>query len=60
MAHKKTLCEWEKKEIEKNFQELSSLIGKPKFICNKCARSSKFEYNLCKPLKIKKKDCISD
>ncbi len=55
MADQKTLCEWEKKGIEKNIADLEKLIVKAKYICKKCARSANTKVVLCKPQKIKSK-----
>lgn len=51
---KKTLCDWDKKEIEKNMDALIQIIENPRFICRKCARSAHDAIHLCKPFKIKK------
>jgi hypothetical protein len=51
---KKTLCDWDKKEIEKNLDKLIQIIENPRFICRKCARSAHIAHHLCKPVKIEK------
>ena len=54
MSDKKTLCEWEKNEIEKKSAELIKLITDAKYYCKKCARSANDKEVLCKPKKIGK------
>ena len=56
MTEQKTLCEWEKKEIEKQSSELIKLIANAKYYCKKCARSANDKEVLCKPKKLSKKD----
>lgn len=51
MSKIKTLCDWDKKEIEKKSGELISIISHPKFYCKKCARASSIKDYLCKPKK---------
>jgi len=53
MSKQKTLCEWEKIEIEKKSADLVKLIANAKFYCKKCARSANDKDVLCKPKKIK-------
>ena len=53
MSDKKTLCEWEKKEIEKKSVELVKIISNAKYFCKKCARSAYDKDHLCKPKKFK-------
>jgi hypothetical protein len=50
----KTLCELEKKDIDKNIGDLIRFVNDPKYICRKCARVAIKENILCKPIKIKK------
>ncbi len=54
MSDKKTLCEWEKNEIEKKSAELIKIITNGKYYCKKCARSANDKEVLCKPKKIGK------
>ena len=49
---KKSLCKWSKEDAEKNRDDLYDLLGKSKFVCEKCLRSSKLKGNLCKPEKL--------
>jgi hypothetical protein len=49
---KKSLCKWDKDDVKKNRDELYELIGRSKFVCEKCLRSSKLEDTLCKPAKL--------
>jgi hypothetical protein len=48
----KTLCELDKKEIEKNFAEVVKLVNKPKYVCRRCARAVNEKDLVCKPAKI--------
>ena len=45
---KKTLCDWTKEDIHKNYEKLYKIVSNPKFICTKCARVSGSEKYLCK------------
>jgi len=54
MSKKKTLCDWNKAEVEKDISHLVDLVSNPKYICTKCARAAESDNNLCKPVKIKK------
>jgi len=54
MTKIKSLCDLDKKEIEKNLIEIIPLVIKPKYICTKCARVANSEDLLCKAVKIKK------
>ncbi len=49
----KTLCEWTKKELEKDRKELFELVAKPTHVCRSCGRAAADKDALCKPLKIK-------
>ena len=48
----KTLCELEKKDLEKNLVEIAKLVNKPKYICGRCARAANDKDLVCKPAKI--------
>ena len=37
---KKYLCEWKKDEIKDNLNKLKKIVGKPRYICLKCARAT--------------------
>lgn len=50
----KTLCDWSKKDINRNSKKLSGIISDPKYFCKDCARASNKEKYLCKPEKISK------
>jgi len=53
MAKKfKTFCKWSKKDIENNFDILTSLLEQPNYVCKKCARSANNKKALCKPVKL--------
>jgi hypothetical protein len=54
MANNRTLCDWDKKEIEKNLVELIPLVSKPKYICRKCGRVANEDILLCKGIRMKK------
>ena len=47
----KTLCDWSKKDILNDFEELSRLTECPRYVCKKCARSAECSKFLCKPKK---------
>jgi hypothetical protein len=47
----KTFCKWEKSDIKKNLEKIYELTSDPKYVCEKCARVSKLEANVCKPHK---------
>jgi hypothetical protein len=49
---KKSLCKWGKDDTKKNWNELPDLLGRSKFVCEKCLRSSKLAGTLCKPVKL--------
>ncbi len=49
---KKSLCKWGKGDVKNNWDELYDLLGKSKFVCGKCLRSSKLKGTLCKPEKL--------
>ena len=46
---KKHLCDWKKAEIKDNLDDIKKLVGKPKYICLKCARVSEEADYLHKP-----------
>jgi len=48
-----TLCDLDKKDIEKRFAEIIAIIINPKYMCRKCARASNKKDYLCKPQRIK-------
>jgi hypothetical protein len=49
----KNLCEWSKKDLEKDRAELMALVAKPTHVCRNCGRAAADKDVLCKPLKIK-------
>jgi len=53
MTINKSICDWDKKDIEKNLKEIASQVSKPKYVCRKCARVARDEKLLCKAVKIK-------
>ncbi len=50
----KTLCDWSKKDIFKNANELAAIVAKPEFVCAKCARSACAKRHLCKGVPLAK------
>ena len=48
----KTLCDLDKKDIEKKFSDVVKLVDKPKYVCRKCARAANEKDLVCKPVKI--------
>jgi hypothetical protein len=51
---KKSMCKWSKEELRKNFDEMYDIVGKPKYICGRCARATRLKGTVCKPEKLKK------
>ncbi len=51
---KKSLCKWTREDLKENWPEMFTLVGKPKFICERCLRSARLKGNLCKPEKLPK------
>lgn len=49
---KQRLCEWKKDDIKDNLNELKEIVGKPKYICLKCARVAKEAIYLHKPVEL--------
>ncbi|KAA3645825.1 MAG: hypothetical protein DWQ07_11535 [Chloroflexi bacterium] len=48
------LCDWEKEEIIGSFDVLRDIVHKPKYVCQKCARSASKKRYLCKPTSMKR------
>lgn len=48
----RTLCDWDKRDIEREVDKLAAIIGTPRFVCRKCARSAQDERYLCKPTRL--------
>lgn len=48
----KTLCDLDKKEIEKRLPEIMGMVCRPLYLCRKCARAANKKEHVCKPLKI--------
>lgn len=46
---KKSICKWDKDEIEDDLKKLKDMVTPPKFICLKCGRVAKKSDYLCKP-----------
>jgi hypothetical protein len=55
MSKRKTLCDWQRKDIEKDVALLISLVSQPKYVCKKCARVANSEDVLCKSYKLKRR-----
>jgi hypothetical protein len=53
MSKYKTLCELDKKYIEKKLSSITKLVLDPNYICIKCARVAQQKEYLCKPQKLK-------
>jgi len=51
---KKSLCKWSKDDVKDNWSEMYDLVGKSKFMCERCLRSARLKGNLCKPEKLPK------
>ena len=51
---KKSLCKWDKDDVKANWDDMYSLVGKSKFICERCLRSASAKGMLCKPEKLSK------
>lgn len=49
---KQHLCEWKKDDIKDNLNALKDIVGKPKYICLKCARVAKEATYLHKPVEL--------
>jgi hypothetical protein len=52
MPKQKTLCDWDKKRIEKKLSKLVGLIENPEYICRDCARAANKKEILCKPIRL--------
>jgi hypothetical protein len=48
----KTLCDFDKKEVEKRITEIMKMVDHPKYVCRKCARAANEKGLVCKPVKI--------
>lgn len=46
------LCKWEKDEIKDNLSKIKEIVGKPKYVCLKCARVAKDAAYLHKPVEL--------
>jgi len=54
MAKKeKRLCDWKKKYLSKNLEQLFTIVREPKFVCEKCGRVANKKKWLHKPVSIK-------
>ena len=52
MAASKKLCQWDKAGIESDLAQLAALVGKPRYVCKKCARAARSKKSLCKPVRL--------
>lgn len=50
---KKKLCNWSKKKIKKDLEELSRIVEAPTKVCKKCGRVAGNPAYLCKPIALK-------
>lgn len=48
----KSLCDWSKKDIERDFETLVRIVEQSNFVCRKCARSAGSSKYLCRPKRI--------
>ncbi|MEZ4603070.1 MAG: hypothetical protein R2861_06605 [Desulfobacterales bacterium] len=48
----KTLCDLDKKEIEKNLSLMMKMVDRPAYICMKVRPGANTKALLCKPVKI--------
>jgi len=54
MGKTKTMCKWDKSDIEKGFDEFRKIVASPTYACGKCGRVANNKKALCKPLKLSK------
>ena len=43
------LCDWDKDSITRNLEQIGQIVGRPHFVCRKCARAAGNPIYLCKP-----------
>jgi len=46
------LCDWKKDEIKDNLHKLKEIVGKPRYVCLKCARVAEDAAYLHKPVEL--------
>lgn len=46
------LCAWKKDDIADRRAKLEKIVGKPEYICTRCARVAAKKKYLCKPEKL--------
>lgn len=44
----KKMCDWKKKDIEKDFEKYAAIVSKPTHVCMKCGRTADDKKRLCK------------
>jgi len=49
---KKKMCELDADDIKKNAEAYMEIASEPRFVCTKCARTSRKDKNLCKASKL--------
>lgn len=49
----KKMCDWRKKDIRNNLDELIEVVREPRFICSKCGRVACDDKVLCNSVEIK-------
>jgi hypothetical protein len=52
----KTLCKWTQEDIAKRLDEVSEIVGNPKFLCRKCGRAVAQKESVCKPANFLRKE----
>lgn len=45
----KKLCDWSKKKIKRDLDELKAIVAAPTVVCRKCGRAANGPERLCKP-----------
>lgn len=45
----KTICKWNRKDIEEKFEKLKTIVSKPSYVCMKCGRVAARNDYLCCP-----------
>ncbi|MBC2605913.1 hypothetical protein [Pelagicoccus albus] len=48
----KSLCGLKKVHMKEHFDEIQSLVARPKYVCGKCARVASCGSHLCKARKL--------
>jgi hypothetical protein len=48
-----TICAWDEKDIQKDFDRLGKMVSKPEFVCGNCGRVVRKKKWLCSPKPLK-------